>query len=185
MRAVLDKIYLASGAIAGISIILICLFILARVFGRWFGIVIPSSDDFAGYLLASASFLSLAYAFKSGAHIRVSLFTSRLAENSQLWVERIILVFASLLVCFLAYQLVYMVWESWDFEDVTTGYIPMPLWLVQLPMSIGAVIFAISVIDITFCSWIYKTPIPKSEEELLAESETIDMTAQNRGNIDV
>lgn len=178
MRAMLDRIYLSAGAISGLSIILICLVILARVVGRWLGIVIPSSDDFAGYLLASSSFLALAYTFRSGAHIRVSLFTSRLSKNTLLWVDRSVLTFAACLVSYLAYQLGYMVWESWVFEEVTSGYIPMPLWAVQLPMSIGAFIFAIAIIDSSVCSWLFKTPIPKSDEEMLAESETIEMPSE-------
>lgn len=175
MRTLLDKLYLASGAISGLGIILICLIILARVIGRWLGILIPSSEDFAGYLLASSSFLALAYSFRSGAHIRVSLFTSHLKPHILIWFDRFVLTIASVLVCFVVYQLIYMVWESWIFEEVTSGYVPMPLWLVQLPMSIGALIFFIAVLDSTYSSWVYKTPIPKSEEEMLAESDAIPM----------
>lgn len=175
MRTVLDKLYLAAGAISGLCIVLICLVILTRVIGRWFGVVIPSSDDISGYLLASASFLALAYAFRSGAHIRVSLFTSRLSDNVVIWIERAVLSLASLFVSFLGYQLVYMVWESYEFDEVTSGYIPMPLWLVQLPMAIGAVIFALAIIDSAVGSWLFSTRIPKSEEESLAESMPVEM----------
>ncbi len=170
MRILLDKVYQLAGALSGLSIVLICLVILARVMGRWFGIVVPSSDDVAGYLLATASFLALAYAFRSGTHIRVSLFVSRLSAMQVLWVERGVLTLAAALVSYLAYQLCAMVLESWQFAEVTSGYLPMPLWAVQLPMATGAAIFAISVIDSALCSWLFATPIPKSEEELLAES---------------
>lgn len=180
MRTILDRLYLASGAVSGIGIVLICLIILARVVGRWLGILIPSSEDFAGYLLSASSFLALAYAFRSGAHIRVSLFISRLPANALVWVDRFVLTIASILVCFIAYHLTYMVWESWDFEEVTSGYVPMPLWLVQLPMPVGAIIFAISVLDSTYCSWVFKTPIPKSEEEKLAEANELNMEDKER-----
>lgn len=182
MRTILDKVYAFAGAVSGLSIVIICLVILTRVIGRWFGIVIPSSDDFAGYFLASASFLALAYTFRNGAHIRVSLFTSRLSKATLLWLERLVLTIAALLVIFLAYQLTYMVWESWAFDEVTSGYIPMPLWAVQLPMSVGAVIFTIAVIDSAICSWLFGTPIPKSAEEELAESDTIEMPTSVRNN---
>ncbi|MEI8632394.1 TRAP transporter small permease subunit [Vibrio sp. PP-XX7] len=49
--------------------------------GRWFGVIIPSSDDFAGFLLAASSFLGLAYTFRAGGHIRVSLFTAHLRNG--------------------------------------------------------------------------------------------------------
>lgn len=175
MRGILDKIYRAAGAIAGACIVLICLTILIRVIGRWFGIVIPSSDDLAGYLLAASSFLALAYSFRSGSHIRVNLFLQRLNPKVTLHIERLVLILASVLVSYLCYQLSFMVWESKQFEEVTHGYIPLPLWLVQFPMALGAIIFMISVIDTTIRHFLGFETIPKSEEEQLAESTSIDL----------
>lgn len=172
MRGILDNIYRVAGAISGICIVIICITILVRVTGRWFGVVIPSSGDIAGYLLAASSFLALA-SFRSGSHIRVSLFLQRLSPAALIIVERSILLLASVLVVFLSYQLGYMVWESWLFEEVTHGYIPMPLWAVQLPVAIGSAIFAISVIDTTVRHFLGLEMIPKSEEEQLAEAEPI------------
>ncbi len=173
MRTFLNTLYKWSGILSGLLIILICLVILARVVGRWLGIVVPSSDDFAGYLLASASFLALAYSFRSGAHIRVNLFISRLSLNHTLLVERVVLVITTCLVGYLAWQLSNMVWESWAFEEVTSGYIPMPLWVVQLPMAIGMVIFFVSIADLTYGHFFSGLRIPKSEEEEIAESDPI------------
>lgn len=178
MRRILDKIYQVAGAIAGICIVLICITILVRVVGRWFGVVIPSSDDIAGYLLAAASFLALAYSFRSGSHIRVSLFFQKLDDKHAIVIERLVLVFASLLVSYLCYQLSYMVWESWVFEELTHGYLPLPLWLVQFPVALGSLIFALSVIDTYFRHVRYNERIPKSEEEVLAESTPINLTSE-------
>ncbi len=175
MRGILDNIYRVAGAIAGICIVIICITILVRVTGRWFGVVIPSSDDISGYLLAAASFLALAYSFRSGAHIRVSLFLHKLRPGMIIYVERFVLLLASVLVCFLSYHLSYMVWESWSFEEVTHGYIPMPLWAVQFPVALGSAIFAMSVIDTTVRHFLGLETIPKSEEEELAEAEPIDL----------
>ncbi len=178
MRRMLDNLYRFAGAISGVCIVIICITILVRVTGRWFGVVIPSSGDIAGYLLAASSFLALAYSFRSGSHIRVSLFLQKLNPNALIFVERTILLFASVLVSYLSYQLSFMVWESWEFEEVTHGYIPMPLWIVQLPVSIGSIIFAISVIDTTVRHFLGFEMIPKSEEEELAEAEPIDLNVE-------
>lgn len=173
MRSLLNKLYQGAGMLSGLCIVAICGLILARVVGRWMGIVVPSSDDFAGFLLAAASFLALAYTFKHGGHIRVSLFTSRLSEKKAICFERFILVVASALTAYLAYELCYMVWESWDYEEVSSGFVAVPLWIVQLPVAIGMVIFAISVIDLAVCSFLYDQRIPLSEEETLAEKSHI------------
>lgn len=167
MRKMLDNLYRFAGAISGVCIVIICITILVRVTGRWFGVVIPSSGDIAGYLLAASSFLALAYSFRSGSHIRVSLFLQKLNPRAIIFVERTILLFASVLVSYLSYNLCFMVWESWEFEEVTHGYIPMPLWVVQLPVAFGSTIFAISVIDTTVRHFLGLEMIPKSEEEEL------------------
>ena len=177
MRCFLDRLYQASGMLSGLCIMTICLLILARVIGRWFGIVVPSSDDIAGFMLAASCFLALAYTFRAGGHIRVSLFTSRLAGKAVIGVERLVLIIATILVTYLTYQLCYMVWESWEFKEVTSGYIPMPLWLVQLPVAIGMVIFAISVIDQTLCHFLFLERIPQSEEEMMVQDQPIDLDA--------
>lgn len=174
MRSLLDKLYLAAGALSGLCIIAICCIILARVVGRWIGIEVPSSDDFAGFLLAAASFLGLAYTFRQGGHIRVSLFTSRLSATAHKWVEKAILSLGCVLIIYLSWQLVYMVYESYLFEEVSSGYVPVPLWIVQLPLALGMIIFSVAVIDQTCGCFFFGEELPKSEEEELAESAPIE-----------
>ncbi len=179
MRPLLDKLYQGSGILSGFCLVAMCCLILARVIGRWMGIVVPSSDDFAGFLLAAGSFLALAYTFRCGGHIRVNLLTSRLTEKVAIYFERFVLTIATALVLYLAYQLCYMVWESWDFEEVSSGYVEIPIWIVQLPMAIGMVIFAISIADQAVCSFLYNQRIPLSEEESLIESSAIEFDAKD------
>lgn len=185
MRQWLNRIYLFSGASSGLCIVLICVLILARVVGRWMGIVIPSSDDFAGFLLAASCFFGLAYTFKHGGHIRVSLFISRLTTKKAMFFDRLVLSFATLLTAYLAYELCYMVWETWDFDEVSSGYIAIPLWIVQLPLAVGMLMLAVAVLDATFCSFVYGEPIALSDEEKLTlESEKnpiIDTSEQTKG----
>ncbi|RKF18086.1 TRAP transporter small permease [Alginatibacterium sediminis] len=180
MRRMLDRMYHLAGLVSGCCIIAICLLILARVVGRWFGIVVPSSDDIAGFMLAASCFMALAYTLQAGGHIRVSLFTSRLTHAKSKGVERLVLILSSILVSYLCYQLCYMVWESWQFEEVTSGYLPLPLWLVQLPVAIGMCIFTIALLDLSFCHFAYGKRIPKSEEESIADGNAIEGLGQER-----
>lgn len=175
MRTLLDKLYFFSGALSGLCIIAICAIILARVVGRWFSIEVPSSDDFAGFLLAAASFLGLAYTFRRGEHIRVSLFISKLPESINRWIERFILVLGSLLIIYLTWQLILLVLESYEYNDLSSGYIPVPLWIVQLPLALGMIFFSIAIVDQTLCHLFFGEMLPKSEEESLADSQPIDL----------
>ena len=168
MRKFLDWIYRLAGAAAALCIVLVCLLILARVTGRLMGIVVPSSDDFAGFLLAAASFLGLAYTFQTGGHIRVSLFISRFSDRVALQFERLTLLLACVLISYLSWQLIYLVWESKVYEELSSGYIPVPLWIVQLPVAVGMCVFCLSVWDQTLQSFINNRRLPLSEDEQLA-----------------
>ncbi len=165
MRRLIDWIYGGAAVSAAACIVLVCLLILARVIGRWFGIVVPSSDDFAGYLLAASSFLGLAYTFRTGGHIQVSLFISRFSKTATLYSERTILILASALTLYLTYHLGYLVWESWLFKEMTTGYVPVPLWLMQLPVAIGMAVFSLAIFDQTYLNIRYRADLPGMDQQ--------------------
>jgi len=147
MRKTLDAIYTGAGYLAGACIVLITLMILAQIVGRWFGIIIPSTEDFSGYLLAATSFLALAYTFRQGGHIRVTLVLHLLSDTWKRWLTLMTLIVFAVAVGWGAWHLSYLVYESWRFEELSQGYIAVPLWLPQLPMALGAVIFFIALLD--------------------------------------
>jgi TRAP-type C4-dicarboxylate transport system permease small subunit len=147
MRETLDKLYTGAGFMAGACIVLITVMILVQIVGRWFGIIIPSTEDFSGYLLAAASFLALAYTFRHGGHIRVTLLIHLLSSSLQQKLMYLVLAIFALISGFGAYHLCYLVYESWSFNELSQGYIAIPIWIPQLPMALGAVIFFIALID--------------------------------------
>ena len=59
--------------LGGIFLALIGGVILYQVFGRTLGYGIPGVDDLAALFLVATAFLSLAYTFRAGGHIRVNL----------------------------------------------------------------------------------------------------------------
>ena len=147
MRRFLDKLYLGSGMLAGLFIILITIMILAQIVGRWFNIIIPSTEDFAGFFLAAATFLALAYTFRMGGHIRITILVHLLKGK----VSRFALTAAlSVFILMIAYGVYYtaaFVYESWSFDELSQGYIAVPLWIPQLGMVIGLLVFLIALID--------------------------------------
>lgn len=140
-------LYLLSGGLSGFFIVLIMLIILAQIIGRMAGFIVPSAEDFSGYALAASTFFGLAYTFHEGGHIRVNLAIQRLPEAWQRPLETVVLTVAFLLLCFASYYCTYMVWESYDFEEVTHGYIPIPLWIPQVPVALGMIAFNLAVLD--------------------------------------
>ncbi len=121
--------------------------ILAQIIARFIGVVIPSSEDFAGWLLSATIFFGLAYTFNEGGHIRVTILLMRLSGKTRRLFEWVNISVGLLIVAFLAYYTVFTVYESFDYQDVTDTYLAMPLWLVQLPMAIGSVCLLFAFLD--------------------------------------
>jgi len=80
MRATLDLLYKSCGVLAAISLSGIAVLILAQIIGRFFGVLVPSANEIAGFLMAASSFLALAYVFRAGSHIRVTMLLLRKAH---------------------------------------------------------------------------------------------------------
>lgn len=147
MRAWLQKLYLGCGVLAGICLILIGIAVLYSIGGAYLGYVARSADDFAGYAMLASSFLALAYTFGKGEHIRVTLFVQRLRGRARRIGEIWCLSGATLLSGFFSWYIVKMVIVSYRYGDTSTGLIPVPLWIPQIPMAIGAVVLFIAVLE--------------------------------------
>ncbi len=147
MRSLLDKLYLASGYLSAFCIILITLIITAQIVGRLFGFIVPSAEDFSGYALAASTFFGLAYTFRQGGHIRVTLVVQHWTRGARYIQELMVLILGLLLVSFMSFYAVYMVWESYIFEEVSSGYIAVPIWMPQVPVALGILILNIAILD--------------------------------------
>lgn len=147
LRKGLDGLYLASGVLASLCLIAILLLIVVQMLARWTGEVFPGAPDYAGYAMAAASFLAFANALNKGSHIRVSLLLNHLPERARRWME--IWCFgigAAVMWYFVWYARKFVYW-SWKFNDISQGQDKTPLWIPQMALFIGAVIFAIALTD--------------------------------------
>jgi TRAP-type C4-dicarboxylate transport system permease small subunit len=61
--------------------------VITGIVTREFGIYLRGTDDYAGYCMAAAGFLALAYTFKHGEHIRVTLIIERLSGTPRKLLE--------------------------------------------------------------------------------------------------
>ena len=113
---------------------------------RWGGIAFPGSSEYAGYLMASASFLAFAYALNRGAHIRVNLFLTALGSH-RFWGELWALVIGTAATSYLAWYAVKATYWSRKLHDVSQGQDATPIWIVQIPMAFGAILLALCFFD--------------------------------------
>lgn len=147
MRKLLDNLYAAAAGLAGLCMIGILAMVLLTIVSRFVGFSAPGADSYAGYAMAGAGFMALAHTLKRGEHIRVTLFISILSGRTQKIVEVLALLIATVLAGFLAYYSVHLVCQSWEIEDVSMGIDATPLWIPQLLMALGTVVFFIAFCD--------------------------------------
>ena len=146
IRRALDALYGLAGALAALSLIAILCIIVAQMVARWTGQTVPGGTAYAGYAMATATFLALAYSLNRGAHIRVSLMLTALGpyrKAGEIWAFAVAAVVATL---FARYAIKANIW-SWKFGDVSQGQDATPLWIPQLAMSVGTVLLAIALWD--------------------------------------
>lgn len=147
MNTIKHYFYLTSAVLSGSCLVVMTLLILAQIGARMLGIIIPSSEDFAGWLLSATIFFGLAYTFNSGGHIRVTILLSRLSGKTRFIVELFNLLVGLAICAYLAYYTAYTVYESYIYEDVTDTYLAVPLWIIQSPMALGSLFLTLAMSD--------------------------------------
>ena len=147
MRLLLDRLYAASGIAAAICLAGICVLMLAQAFAREAGFLLRGADDISAWLCAASAFLALAHTFRKGELIRVGLWVERLGAVARRRVEILALAVAALCTGYMTWAIAKFVFESWKFNEVAQGLIKIPIWIPQLSLVLGSLIFLIAVLD--------------------------------------
>ena len=174
----LDRIYLASGALAAVSMIVILLIIVFQMLARWSSVSFQGSTEFAGYAMAATSFFAFAYALNRGAHIRVSILLN-INSFTRMWVDAYAMLIGAITATYFAryaiktnilseilndrtqgqdqvpewflalFSMIQTAPGEWGeiWASTGNGWVYTPIWLPQLPMSIGTVLLAIALWD--------------------------------------
>lgn len=182
MRNALDGLYKVSNGLAAFFLLAICLIVLAQVgcnitnalIGWFTGVsgdyTIPSYAEFAGFFLAASSFLALAGTFRGGVHIRVSLMIQHMGGLKRRIVELWCVSVALVMVAYFSYYMVTLVLESWEFGDMSTGIVPIPIWVPQSALALGLIVFTIALLD-AFVSVLKGAEKAHGEPELAESGE--------------
>ena len=147
MRRFLNFLYDAAAWLAALAMIGVLVMVLTSIIGRLLHFHLPGTDAYAGYSMAAAGFLALAHTLKKGEHIRVTLLIGRLQGSARRAMEMWSLSVAVLLAALFAYYACRLVWQSHEFNDMSTSNDATPLWIPQLSMAVGVVILLIAFID--------------------------------------
>ncbi|WP_370254676.1 TRAP transporter small permease [Nioella sp.] len=146
-RTSLDGLYLSSGVLAALCLIVILLLIVAQMIARWTGEIFPGAPSYAGYFMAAASFFALANALNRGAHIRVSLLLNAVPKGIRRLLEVWCFGLGAVIMCYFTYQAYWFTYWSWKFNEISQAQDATALWIPQSVMVIGGGILAVALID--------------------------------------
>ena len=169
MRRSLDALYNAAAYLAALFLVGTLVMVLLGIFGRLLSFQVRGTDAYAGYLMAGAGFLALAHTLMRGEHIRVTLVLEHAGAAGKRWLERWSLAVALALSLAFAWYSVRLAWQSYQFHDISTGNDATPLWIPQLSMAIGAIVFAIAMVDELVLQWLGRRVQVVPEEALRNE----------------
>lgn len=148
LSAALDALYRLGAWAAGALLIALCGLVLWSILARMIGVYAGGATEFAGYAMATSTFLALAYTFRTDGHIRVSLLIDRLADSggARRGAEIFCLAFMSAATMFLAVYMTRLALDSRKYGERSEGADAILLWKVQAPVAVGACILALAVL---------------------------------------
>jgi TRAP-type C4-dicarboxylate transport system permease small subunit len=119
---------------------------MVQIGGRLSGYNFRGLTDYAGYFMAASAFLAFAHTLNKGAHIRIELLLS-IAGKRRRVLEIASFAAGIAISVWFAYYSCDMVYWSYQLGDISTGQDATPLWVPQMSMAIGAVLFAVAMAD--------------------------------------
>ena len=107
--------------------------------------IVLSGDNALIIGMAAASFFALAYTFVEGGHIRITLFLEKTKNLKKYFLELWCLSVASFFSGYLAFYFSKMLLISYEFQERSEGADEILIWIPQISVSFGSLIFFICV----------------------------------------
>ena len=139
---VLDLLYLTGGYVSALALIAIVTLIAMKWGARVFGVTFSVGASYAGYAMATASFMAFAYTLNNSAHIRVTLGLNALGRR-RFWGEAWCFALGGILSSWIAYEAFHFAHRNWERGRLSSGADATPLWIPQAPVVIGSVLLAV------------------------------------------
>ncbi len=170
MRRALDLIYAASLVASALALVTIAALVFFQICGRILdqvllaagrdaiGLQVPSLAEIGGFLFVAAAFLALPATLRAAGHVRVTMLAKALPEAAARLLTILVLAAALALACFATWHSWLQTLDSWQFDSVSFGMIPIPLWIPQGAMTLGVAIFALALLDELLAAFTGSTP---------------------------
>lgn len=162
MRKALNTLYQAATALAACCLLVIATLVALQVLGRIIDWVlvnvgmepirfqVPSLAEIAGFLLVGASFLALAGTLRNNDHIRVSMLLQAVPAGAARLLNIWVIAIALALAAYFSWNAAQLALDSYKYSETSYGVIPIPLVYPQAVMTLGLLVFTISLLDDLF-----------------------------------
>jgi TRAP-type C4-dicarboxylate transport system permease small subunit len=141
----LDRVYLVGVYGAALLLVTLCLLVLYSIVARLLGLYAGGATDFSGYVMATSTFMALAYTFRSHGHIRVALIIQNFVGARRRAIEVFCLAFMSWVTGFMAFYMVRLTLDSYEWQERSEGADAILMWIPQTPVAVGSILFFIAV----------------------------------------
>jgi TRAP-type C4-dicarboxylate transport system permease small subunit len=147
LRVGLDAVYMGAAVLGAVCVALICALMVFQSLGRELGMNTGATNDIVSWLCAAAAFLTMAHAFKHGDFVRVTLVLENVSAKTRRLLELVSLFIALVAVAYLAWWACRFTYQSFEFNELAQGLLPLPIWIPQMSFALGSVLLLVAVLD--------------------------------------
>ena len=147
MRRFLDRLYDTAGALGALCVFFIFVLMIWAGVGRQMNWRVSGVNDVVAWLCAAAAFLAMAHAFRHGDFVRVTLLLDSLPKRLRRMLDVTCLFIALVAVGYLTWWATAFTWESYQFAEVATGLVVIPIWIPQSSFVVGCWLLLIAMVD--------------------------------------
>jgi len=131
---------------SGLLLILVVLILVEIVLRSFLNMSTMRADEYSGYLYLAIVCFGFGYTFMRDGHIRITFLSSKVSSKTSSYID----IFAGIVtlgvLCFAFYRTVLLTLDSYHTEVVSEGVSATPLYIPQLVLPLGFLLFIVAVI---------------------------------------
>jgi len=144
--SVIDKIADLGGYLSSWLVPLMMILVVVEVFTRYvLDRPLMVADEVSAYMLVALSFLGLAYTWRQGGHVRITILVSRLPSKAAAWVRLAGLIVVFFFILEMDQSAYKMVIYALQINMRSSTFLMIPLFWPQLPIFVGFIMLTLMV----------------------------------------
>ncbi len=134
----IDTCSVFGGYLSAFFMVLIVILISVEIFLRtFFNFSTLIADEYSAYFFVVVVMMGLALTLKDGAHIRITLVTSRLGKTGEKICDLFAMSVAIILCAYALYHSTFMIWDTYQLEMTADTISETPIYIPQIVIPVG------------------------------------------------